>query len=189
MGKSPKSARSFEKIEKADLVRLGKIAIEVLRRELAQQHGRSELDENIQVINICLCQGAAEPYLNHECPKCCGVNDFDVWAFFYPQEILRFGNAEPVTADFGQSKFGCSSLDPKKYVGRSVDIFWRAIPEEGNALDPDGPVRYYFSKSRSATACELRKNPAVKVWPSSEVGEVMWNPRRFGTPASYDPWD
>jgi len=189
MGDASRSARSFEKIEKADLIRLGEIAVDVLKRELARLHGMSELDEYSRIVNMCLCQGAAEHCLNYESGKSCGVNDFEVWAFFYPLEIFRFGNAEPVTADFGPSKFGRNPLDPKTFEGRRVNVFWRAIPEDGPALDPDGPVRHYFRKSRSATACELRKNPALKVWPDNQVGEVMWNPRRFGAPGSYDPWE
>jgi hypothetical protein len=190
MSNAPRSARSFEKIEQPDLVRLGEIAFEVLKRELDRQHGIAEMDE-CQLINICLCQGAAEHYLNYESRTSCGVNDFDVWAFFYPdemQKIERFGNREPATADFGPSKFGRSPLDPKKFKGRRVDVFWRAIPEDGPALDPDGPVRAYFHGSKSATARELRKHPAVKVWPDFLAGGVMWNPRRFGAPGSYDPW-
>jgi hypothetical protein len=187
MSKAPKSTRSFEKIEKSDLIRLGEIAIEVLKQELAQRHGILELDES-QISNICLCQGSAEHYLNYESRKSCGVNDFDVWAFFEPQKFFRFGNKKAATADFGPSKFGRSPLDPKSFTGRRVDVFWRAIPK-GYDPNPGSDIQEYFLESEFATACELKKKSVIAVWPRMEAGDVLWNPKGFGAPGGYDPWE
>ena len=186
MSRAPRSARSFERIEKADLVRLGELALKTVKRELNAQYGLAELDE-CEIVNICLCQGAANHYLNHESRKSCGIHDFDVWAFFKPQRLYRFGNKKPAMVDFGPSKFGRSPLDPKSFRGRRIDVFWRAIPDEG--MNPGDPILKYLHRSKAPTAQELRKCAVVKVWPEMEAGEVFWNPKNFGAPGTYDPWE
>lgn len=187
MSKAPRSARSFEKIEDGDLERLAEIAVATLRREFERRPNMPAFEEG-ELLGICLCLGAADHYLDYQSRKSCGIHDFDVFAFFEPQKVFRFGNKRPATADFGPSKFGRSRLDPKRFTGRRVDVFWRAIPNK-ISLDPMGPVDAYFRDSESATASELRTRAAVVIWPWDNRGRVLWNPHQLGKPASYDPWD
>ena len=128
MSDAPRSARSFKKIEAPDLDRLAALTLETLAKASTRRRDLPGYAED-KIITLCLCQGAADHYLDYQSPKSCGVHDFDVWAFFPPQEGFRFGNRKAATADYGPSKFGRSPLDDKRFTGRRVDVFWRAIEE------------------------------------------------------------
>jgi hypothetical protein len=188
MSNVPRSARSFERIEREDLRKLADATLAALDK--AAKRGRRDLPNYSpkEIIAICLCQGAADHYLAHPSPKSCGVHDFDVWAFFKPQEEgVRFGNRRPVTADFGPSKFGRSPLDPPSFAGRRVDVFWRAIPQHATLL-PNSSIQMYLADERTTTARELAKKSVILIWHEDFFG-VVWNPKDLGRPASYDPWD
>lgn len=188
MSNAPRSARSFAKIEKADLLRLGEIALVKIEEAFKRRPDRRELYEN-QLLGICLCQGAADHYLNYGTPESRGIHDFDVWAFFARQQDDRIGfwNRKGVTADFGPSKFGRSALDPEHFVGRRVDVFWRAI-DERIGLDPFNGIHLYLAEPETASSRALSTNPAIVVWPTVEVGWIAWEPPRAikPLPANYE---
>ncbi|MFZ1988941.1 MAG: hypothetical protein WAW96_04130 [Alphaproteobacteria bacterium] len=184
---SKRQTRSFRKIDESDLQRLAEIGVATLKREFARQR-TTPMFEEVQLIGICLCQGAADHYLGHESRKGRGIDDFDIWAFFYPQKTYRFGNAKPVIADFGLPKFGRSYSNGKRLLGRRVDVFWRQV-QDVVSLDCMAPISDYLSSSDATTARELRKKSAIVVWPWDELGRVLWNPKQLGRPTSYDPWD
>jgi len=187
MSDAPRSARSFERIERSDLDRLAEITLATLREASKRRSDIPNYDQK-NIIGICLCQGAADHYLAHPSLKSCGIHDFDVWAFFKPQEEgVRFGNRRAATADFGPSKFKRSPRDPAKFIGRRVDVFWRAIPEHVTLL-PDNSIQQYLEAERTATARELAKKSVIMIWPDDFLG-VIWNPKHLGGVASYDPWE
>ena len=88
---------------------------------------------------------------------------------------IRLCQGAASTADFGISKFGRSPLDPRKYVGRRVDVFWRAIsvlPGEAN----NDAIRRYFVELKSKTQRKPREKSVVLIWPQADAGEVIWTP-------------
>ncbi|PPD46141.1 MAG: hypothetical protein CTY15_01835 [Methylocystis sp.] len=167
MSKAPTSARSFETIEIADLHRLAAIARERIDAAFDRRPARRALYEG-RLLGLCLCQGAADHFLDPAASD--GVHDFDVWAFFARRPEARLWNRKPFTADFGPSKFGRSPLDPKRYEGRRVDVLWRCIEGEGDA------IRRYFAEDQTESARALRLKAAVTVLPAERVGEAIWRP-------------
>jgi hypothetical protein len=172
MSQAPRAARSFETIERDDLLRLAAVAQARLAAAFERQPEKRLYAANL--LAICLCQGAADHFVDPAASA--GVQDFDLWAFFArPQGAKPLWNRKPFAADFGPSKFGRNPLDPKKYAGRRVDVLWRDIPVDGG--DPMAALRAYFDAPRTASARALRRKSVVLVWPAARAGEIVWRGR------------
>ncbi len=172
MSKAPLSARSFETIEVADLHRLAAIALARIDAAF-EKHPRKRALYKHRLLGVCLCQGAADHYVDPERSR--GVHDFDLWAFFARPTGAHLWNRKPFTADFGPSKFGRSPLDPAKYAGRRVDVLWRDLPAQMDEA-PAALIRRYFEEPRTASARALRSKAAILVWPDDRTGEILWRP-------------
>ncbi len=170
MSHAPRSACSFETIERADLHRLAELAL--ARIDVAfDKHPQKRALYEERLLGLCLCQGAADHFLDPSQSR--GVHDFDVWAFFARRPEARLWNRKPFTADFGPSKFGRSPVDPSRYEGRRVDVLWRCIPAED---DGGEAMHRYFADGRTASARALRLKAAVSIWPPKATGEIVWRP-------------
>jgi hypothetical protein len=170
MSHAPRSARSFGTIDRADLHRLAELVLARIDVAFDKHPQKRALYEG-RLLGLCLCQGAADHYLDLAQSR--GVHDFDVWAFFARRPEARLWNRKPFTADFGPTKFGRSPLDPAKYSERRIDVLWRCISAEGDATEA---IRRYFAEGRTASAKALRLKAAVIVWPQKGAGEIVWRP-------------
>ncbi|HEY8162981.1 MAG: hypothetical protein ACR650_07085 [Methylocystis sp.] len=172
MSKAPRSVRSFETIEVADLHRLARLAHARIEVAFARHPQKRALYDG-HLLAICLCQGAAGHFVDPVASA--GVHDFDMWAFFRRRPGALLWNRKPFTADFGPSKFGRSPLDPARYEGRRVDVLWRCIPAEAHE-DARSAIRRYFAEPRTASAKALRLKAAVMAWPPEGAGGIVWRP-------------
>jgi hypothetical protein len=171
MSQAPRSARSFETIERADLHRLAELALARIDAIFEKHPQKRALYEG-RLLGLCLCQGAADHYLALAQSE--GVHDFDLWAFFARRPEARLWNRKPFTADYGPSKFKRSPRDSARFSGRRVDVLWRCLPAEG--VDPVDAIRAYFAEAQTASARALRLKATVMAWPSEKAGEIVWRP-------------
>ena len=95
------SERCFEKIEKEDLEKLLKFAVED-REDFFTRYPRWRKLYSNRLICIALCQGAAQHYINGKR----GVKDFDIWTFYAEHPDAPFPYRRMAVKDFGKSKFG-----------------------------------------------------------------------------------
>jgi hypothetical protein len=149
---SQASEYSFEKITKADLARLAKLALTDLESLFIRHPHTSGLYQD-RLLALCLCQGAADHYVNREH----GVKDFDVWAFFREHPRQRFPPRRIGHADFGHSKFG-RHPDDEGYKGRRVDIIGRSI-KVVSCEDAMAAIQRYFRERRTTSARLLSQRP------------------------------
>lgn len=166
MSDAPAEARSFERIQAADLHRLADIAVESYqdlfrRRPLQRVHdGR--------LILLCLCQGAALHLRDGER----GVHDFDVWGFFSRGTGSPFLPRWSGKADFGPSRFGKSPDDTKR-EGRKVDVMGRSIE-----IRPDDTaitaVRRWIERGSGPSPWFIRQRPVLVISPGSDFGKWIW---------------
>ena len=172
MSNAPRKTRSFCKIQKNDLRRLAALATEKLETVFQRRPDMRRLYKH-RLIAICLCQGAANHFVFPRSKPGNGVNDFDLWAFFAIKQKTPFWNRRGSTADFGPSKFGRSSLDQKRYTGRRVDIFWRAIPAVKGTVQM-AAITDWLSRGKVPSARELRKKAVVVIYPRNKAGRILW---------------
>lgn len=170
----PTAARSYERIEQADLRRLGEIAAE--DREFFYR-GHPEYRDRL--ICVALCQGAAKHFVDMErgVDRPNGVKDFDVWSFFAAIPGPQFpASIRHKHFDFGPSRFGAEARPPAKFShikGRRVDVFLRGLPVALDA-DPVDALRAYLGGRRTDSARFLAVKAAVIIEPEELIGTIAW---------------
>jgi hypothetical protein len=173
MSDAPLKARSFAIIEPTDLDKLAKIALKKLD-DAFKRHPEKRLLYETNFLGICLCQGAADHFLQLIGSK--GIHDFDLWIFFRRNPKAPFYNRKGSTFDFIEPKFG-RSTEPglRKYKGRKVDVFWRAIPATAIENGPQAIMKF-FANPQTRSARELRDKSAILIWPHPI--QTVWRPER-----------
>jgi len=167
--------RSFETIDLVDLRRLAQLSSGCVDAFFVR-HPRWAGEYRDRLLALTLCQGAADHYLG----RGCGIQDFDVWAFFradsrqLADRRLFFPPRWRGTVDYGPSKFG-RNPDEVKFAGRRVDVMGRSIPV-GPAEKPEDSIRGYLSSGQAASPRLLRKRPAIWLQPDGALGRVIWDP-------------
>jgi hypothetical protein len=127
----PESARSLERIDGDDLLRLAELAAEV-EASMFERNPTGAGRYAGRLLCRALCQGAALHYLD----ATNGVKDFDVWSFYAERDDGPFPYRWRGTADYGPSKFGRYPSDAPTYTGRRVDFLGRSlrVPRDADRL-------------------------------------------------------
>jgi hypothetical protein len=169
----PNRSRSYEPIDRDDLIRLAEIARADLVDLFTRKPHYSVLEDRL--VCIALCQGAALHFVD----RTNGVKDFDVWAFFAAHpDTPAFPWRRRKARDFGDPKFG-RSPDKPDFVGRHVDLLGRSLEAAENA-DPAVVLRAYLSAGRTETARRLSAKAVVLLEPVDRLGTVVWHEGREG---------
>lgn len=163
-----REGRSYERIERADLELLLKIAQTDINDFFKRRDDWAALYRD-RLLGFALCQGAA----NHYIGRGDGVQDFDVYAFFSQHPHRRWCDRRPtVKRDFGDPKFG-QSLSCPNFIGRKVDLFSRGLPvRPGTNLEE--AIQHWLEAGSSKTPRELAKKAVVLLSPPDCIGNVAW---------------
>lgn len=162
------SDRSMEKINQADLERIGRFATTNFADFVARNPRWKPYQDRI--VAIALCQGAARHYLDGKH----GVKDIDLWFFFAEIPGAPFPPRPVRHADFGPSKFGRGP--ETELTGRRVDLMGRSLPC-GPDADPALAIKAWL-EHRTASARALAEAPIVLLFPPTHIGEVVWQGAR-----------
>lgn len=163
----PESARSLERIDSDDLLRLAELAVEV-EAGLFKRNPIGAGRYAGRLLCRALCQGAALHYVDARN----GVKNFDVWSFYTKRDDGPFPYRWRGTADYGPSKFGRYPGDPPSYTGRRVDFLGRSL--RASDADPVTAVRDYLAARNTATAQELAAKAVVLISPRELLGQIIW---------------
>lgn len=139
------------KIEPYDLY----IVYDIVSRWLTHFKQTHPKYSGLKLIGICLCQGAAEHFVNPTGGR--GINDIDIWMFFMKQEksiCPDFPDRQVYNESFPNDKFGktanCTNLP-----GRRIDIM-------GRSISPSSSIINWLKKGGSgSSAAYLRKSPVI----------------------------
>lgn len=165
--------RSKAKITKTDLKKLLKLT----RSDYNDFVKRHPKYKSLNIMSICLCQGAALHYVDGKN----GIRDFDTYIFFDNKSAIRYPVRRIGYRDFGKSKFGKTFHHPGKNVnkhknekGRSIDIMGRQIEHIDN--DYKKSIKKWLQDAKSDTPYFLSQKAVVVLEPKKDLGEVIWKP-------------
>jgi hypothetical protein len=160
--------RSFERITRADLKKVARIARSE-REEFFERHPEWSMLYRKRLVCVVLCKDAALHFVNGST----GVDVFDVWTFYAEHPEAPFPFQQVVKADFGKSKFGRDAANPDAYQGRRIDLRSRSLDcKPGD--DPIEVMQRYLRTGETPSARELRDKALVLIEPDQYIGYVAW---------------
>lgn len=160
-------ARSYERIEPADLLRVADIAR--MDRDAFFSRNPRYAELRNKVLAVALCQGAALHYVD----GVNGIKDIDVWTFYVSDGGVEYPPRRPVASyDFGNPKFG-KTRDFEHFHGRKVDCLGRSIPAQDKA-NPVAALRSYLASAHTASAARLAQKAVVLIEPREHLGTILW---------------
>jgi hypothetical protein len=151
--------RAQERITMADLDRLSDIARDDRDQFFKDYPGYARYQS--RVAGVALCQGGALHFIDGRT----GVNDLDVWTFYYELPSVRFPYRRHARKDFGPSHLTNWS--------RRVDLMARTLSAPAGT-DPAKMLREYLTKRPTKSAYLLAEKAVVLIDPASRRGEVVW---------------
>ncbi len=182
--------RSFERITLDDLRHLAQLALSDFKAFFARNPKHPYKD---QLRLICLLQTAAKHYVD---PDTCiepdqrwgGVNDFDVCGFFEAIPRRHLFARRKRQLDFGASRFGRNPVEDERFKGRRVDVMWRSI-DRLKSETPIESVQRYLRDARAGSATYWSAKPVVVLWPSKDLGKVIWPLHHISSGADHEQDD
>lgn len=162
------SERSFQRITRADLKKLARLA-RAERDDFFGRHNEWAILYRKRIVCTALCQGAALHYINGTS----GVSEFNVWTFYAEHPEAPFPFQQIAKLDFGKSRFGQDPVSPEAYQGRRVELQGRSLDcKPGD--DPIEVLQQYLRGGDTPSARELRDQAVVLLEPERYLGYVVW---------------
>lgn len=163
--------RTYEKLGGDDLQEIRQYAIEELNRflyKVGNPEGKYKVYKK-KLIAICLCQGAAQHFLDGKT----GIRDIDVWFFFEEDANVRIPD---------RRNMRCSKYKSLKNIGeKKIDFLKKGIKRDivnmSKSKKPEDILRSYLQNANTRTSQELAKRPAVGLYPDKIFGKVVWKGR------------
>ncbi len=159
---------SFERVGRADLKRLARIAADE-RDDFFSRHPEFALLYRKRLLCTALADDAALHYLN----GVTGVSEFSVWSFYAAHPEAPFPFRRAGRADFGQSKFGRAADAPDGYLGRPVALHGRSV----DVAPGSGPVealQRYLKAGTTRSSRDLAQKAVVLIEPEQLLGAEVW---------------
>jgi len=160
--------RSFERITRADLKRLARIAADE-REDFFSRHPEFAILYRKRLLCTALSDDGALHYLN----GITGVKEFSLWLFYAEHPEAPFPFRRTGRADFGQSKFGRAVDAPDGYLGRRVDLHGRSI-DVAPSNDPVEALQRYLKAGATRSSRELAQKAVVLIAPETLLGAEVW---------------
>jgi hypothetical protein len=160
--------RSFERITRADLKRLARIAADE-RADFFSRHPEFAILYHKRLLCTALGDDAALHHLN----GVTGVNEFSVWSFYAEHPEAPFPFRRAGRADFGRSKFGRAADAPEGYLGRRVDLHARSIGVAPGSR-PVEALQRYLKAGATRSSRELAQKAVVLIEPAPLLGAEVW---------------
>jgi len=163
-----RTQRSFERITRADLKRLARLAADD-REDYFSRHPEFAILYRKRVLCTALGDEAALHYLN----GITGLLEFSVWSFYIEHPEAAFPFRRTAVADFGKSKFGRASDAPEGFVGRQVHLHGRSV----EVLPSAGPLealQRYLKAGATRSSRELARKALVLLAPEPFLGVEVW---------------
>ena len=160
--------RSVERITRADLKRLARIAADE-REDFFSRHPEFAILYRKRLLCTALGDDAALHHLN----GVTGVSEFSVWSFYAEHPEAPFPFRRAGRADFGRSKFGRAADAPEGYVGRPVGLHGRSI-DVAPGRDPVEALQRYLKAGATRSSRELAQKAVVLIEPEPLLGAEVW---------------
>ena len=163
-----RTQRSFERITRADLKRLARIAADD-REDFFSRHAEFAILYRKRLLCTALGDEAAMHYLN----GITGLLEFSVWSFYAQHPEAPFPFRRAAGADFGGSKFGRAADAPEGYAGRRVQLHGRSL-EILPAAGPLDALQRYLRAGATRSSRELARKAVVLLGPEPLLGVEVW---------------
>jgi hypothetical protein len=161
--KGKDEVRTYEKLTKEDLKEIEQYAKEELKRFLNKE--KYKVYEN-KLIAICLCQGAAQHFVNGKT----GIKDIDVWFFFEEDKDVKIPNFKNMRKSVSK-KF--TNIGEKR-----IDFLKKAIKEDiinkSESEKPEDILKSYLQNGNTSTSKHLAKKSVIGLFPTEIFGKIIW---------------
>ncbi len=161
--------RSFERITRADLKRLARIAADE-RADFFSRHPEFAILYRKRLLCTALGDDAALHHLN----GVTGVNEFSVWSFYAEHPEAPFPFRRAGRADFGRSKFGRAADAPEGYCGASGGPARTLHRTSPRAAAPVEALQRYLKAGATRSSRELAQKAVVLIEPEPLLGAEVW---------------
>lgn len=176
-------ARSYARLDKSDLARLGRAGQAELEAFFGRNPHLAGWRDRVRI--MALAQGGAEHYLRGRRR----IRDLDVIVCFAADPRLpRLFRRMVISWDWGPSKLGRCPHDPPEYTGRAVDVAFWIIPDRPGAI---AGLREWLAERAARHVDPVRNpdlaqepvvliHPALDQWPGTRTRLPHPGRRRSG---------